>query len=383
MFLLSDDGSKSTGFFERIYFLASNYDFKSLCDLIYNENTLLLPLFKNDILKIILKINIIFYVSKNKQESSLYNYGELSNYQETCYLNTIIYFLPYIQNSMTFELIKNKVFKSLISLLSTITSIDNNDYLRQNEDYNYLMYLHEELVYYIISFNKFKSFISCFDNFMESSKLNYDYKNQMSNHLLMSDFVKQWIFDLSIGNETEETSSNCCNQTSTNDIMKSEETNNKITQINNTQFISSLTEKQEILFSNQKSSNDTESKEIKKLKVKQIKNFKFEILKRKNIDKVTITYFRKYLNTSKINIENDTLNGYTQPINNKALYFKSINPAYLFWFFYNQKIKSLFEDFIYNYFNQVIGKITMRSNPKNEEITLLKQYLLSMPKIYS
>ena len=232
MFLISDDGSKSTGFFEKIYSFASKFEFTSLYDLIHNENNLLSPIFKNDILKIILKINIIFCAPKNKQERSLNKYGELSSYQETCYLNTILYFLPYIQNSMTFELIKNRAFKSV---LSTITSIDKNEYLRQNEDYNYLMYLHEELVYYIISFNKFKSFISCFDNFMESSKLNYDYKNQMSNHLLMSDFVKQWIFDLSIGNETEteETSSNCFNQIPKFKVVSQQEGSNIETQKQN------------------------------------------------------------------------------------------------------------------------------------------------------
>ena len=181
-----------------------NFDLNSLYKNILTENNLS-PYHKNHILKIILKINIIFYLPEDKLRENLEMYEKLATYQERSYLTCILYFMTNIHKSFTFETIKNKASESLFSLLSIISFINDYDNLHLNKHFISLNYLHEELVYYIISFNKFKHIISCFDSFMKSSKLQYDHKDEMSNHLLMSNFVKLWSLDFSNDIQTEET----------------------------------------------------------------------------------------------------------------------------------------------------------------------------------
>lgn len=368
MFWHNDIASNSTNFSDKVISLTNNYDLCSLYDLIQKEN---MPFssYNIDFLKIILKINIIFYLPKNKLVSKLQKYEELSSYQDTCYLKCILYFLPYIQKSKSFEFIKTKAFKSLVSILNIISFITEKDNLHSNQDYNYLYYLHEEMVYYILSFNKFKSFISCFDKFMDSSKLQYEYKNEMTNHLLMNDFVKSWTIDF--GNQ---------------DIAQAERPISKKVHFPNFHVI----KKTDASITNgQGNINGLCNKKKVRLDVKEVKNYKFTALKRETIDKVTITYFRKYLKNSKLDKENEEfvrcfiLGYYTPPFEYNGLFFKSGNASYLCWFFNNERIKIHYENFIEAYYNQLVSKIVLRIKPEKEELLLLKEYLFSMTKIYS
>ena len=336
-------------------------------------------------MKIIIKINIIFYLPKDKLRENLKKYESLTSHQERSYLNCILYFKDYIHKSLTFETIKNKAYKSLFSFLNILPFKYAYDNLSLNKHFNSLYYLHEELVYYILSYNKSKHIISCFDNFMQSSKLEYDNKDEMSNRLLMNNFVLLWSLDFSNANQTEELTT--INKIPHFKVVKQEDVF-QIKTLKQKQLNFVIPSSSENSQGLTESSNQNQSSRFR-LDLNSIRIFRFKILKRETIDKVTISYFRRVLNKSKQESSNDdivkglTLGLHTPPFKYNELYFKSINASYLFWLFNNAEVKSLFEEFIENHITKLCDKIISKKEQGVLELPILKRYLLSMTKVYT
>lgn len=134
---------------------------------------------------------------------------------------------------------------------------------------------------------------------------------------------------------------------------------------------------------------------------KKIKEFHFREIKRENVDKKIIRKFKKFLKGENHNVKNPELIHYLNNsefwsdfINKKLMppfhyekekkTFKSFNTLYLQWFFEHKFAKELYDIFLNYRFSSLILmlKDCYFLSEGNEDLTLLKVYVKTLPEIY-
>lgn len=188
------------------------------------------------------------------------------------------------------------------------------------------------------------------------------------------------------------------NNNNNNDFIEPNE-NVKNINISEKNILSGKKSKRGVL--NSSKLNNNKSFSIEDSRKKKIKEFHFREIKRENIDKKIIRKFKKYLkseNTKLNNLElihyvnnsefwSDFINSNLMPPFNYAKEnkgFKSFNTQYLKWFFEHKFSLELYNLFIKDSYNSllILLKKSNYLNEGNEDYSLLKIYLKSLPLIY-
>ena len=122
--------------------------------------------------------------------------------------------------------------------------------------------------------------------------------------------------------------------------------------------------------------------------VKSLVEFKFIKIKRENIDKRVISFFRKCIFHRKLNPSGEMSKLFgsfklTPPFYYKDLYFKSVNASYLNWLFRHEDIRCLYYEFIDTFFEDVILKLNNAFVICEKDENTMISYLKSLPEVYS
>lgn len=322
-----------------------------------------LSLAKNYLNHILLKMDILFNF-QNQSSSSLLNklheYRSLSSGASFSYLNCVLFFMFFFENSSYLQKIEIEYQNYLLNILKSYPSIDvlSDEYLRLNS-------LEEELVYFIMSYNKVKLHFSSFDDFMVKIKLSFSL-DKCSNDILLSsfstDYSNRFYNELLVKNQ----SSIAFKETDISEDCSLNYSSFDKVHLN----VKNLIKKE-------------------RLHLKTLKDYKFKGDKRENIDKKLINLFKSFLitNSSDFSLSERCVNfinrKITPPFTFDSIAFKSINTSYLIWLFEDNCLYQLFKIFnseenIESLFN------TMNTRRRFEEDKiLLKEYISTFHIIYS
>ena len=320
---------------------------------------------KHIISHILLKMDILFNFSNHSTSSlldKLEEYKSLSSDASFSYLNCVLFFMAFFENSTYLQKIEIECQDYLISLLRSYPSIDvlSDEYIRLNS-------FEEELVYFIMCYNKVKMHFSSFDDFMVKIKLSFSLdKSLMLNNTLLNsfshDYSNRFYNELLAKNQP--------------DISNIQTDSFDDCSLNLSSF-----DKVQLKIKNL----------IKKerLHLKTLKEFKFNGDKRENIDKKLINLFKSFLITysSEFSLSERCVNfinrKLTPPFIFNSIEFKSINTSYLLWLFEDNCFYDLFK--IFNS-EENVESLFVKMNIKNrfdEDELLLKEYISTFHIYYS
>jgi hypothetical protein len=136
-----------------------------------------------------------------------------------------------------------------------------------------------------------------------------------------------------------------------------------------------------------------------KVKISYFKDFSVKFTKRENIDKKVLRKFRKFLkdnhkknqifnliqNFGKVFWNKFICDNLLPPMKFGEVEYKSFNTNYMVWLMSNKGAVELYEEFIKENFDSIIGMFTQKFNLKddNDELQQLKYYVKNMANIFS
>lgn len=328
------------------------------------------------------KLNSSFEFSQSFLKEGLKKLDHIINLKnqkkyDNKYFTCISFSYSIIKNSNFFIECIAKLRRSLVYFLTNIL-IDNltEENIILTDQFKYIKYFEVELAFYCSNYKNLYCLYPNITIFLSKSKIFFNSDNELMNESIIDDYY----------NDIEKLQSSFSTTIDEEVIVFDHK---EPSPVNQELLLKNILAAEEVIENKSESFEPIISKPRNKVKVKKLNKYKFQNVKRENIDKKLLSSFRKALfyRKKELNplgkISTDFADcKFSTPFNYEGYSFKSVNYYYLSWLFSYEEIVILYNEYINAYFDEFVKMITKAFEFDEGDLKVLHLYLRDFSDIY-